>query len=290
MRKIFGSILIILTILGSILYGSPLFLFIDVPTILGLLGMIIGAVVVRHTKKELFSLNQLVGKTIFNSAILSGFIIYLIGSIQLFQNMPNNSSIGFGMAIVSLSFFFAIIIALFSYILFTEKTDPTDSANPTLSEKNHIRSLIGFSILIASIFFAILHGSQLSIFIDKPSIIFIIGMLIGSIIVRHPWKDIARFNPEVSNTLIITCYLAGALGSLIGFIQTLQNMVNPSSFGPAMSICLLSSFYSIIISFFIYLFSRINSISPKFLLTGQFSVAAIQLMLICFLNSFTHKS
>jgi len=62
----------------------------------------------------------------------------------------------------------------------------------------------------------------------------------------------ARVVKMVATSGINYSMLTGFIGGLIGLVQMLQNMVDPTAIGPAMALCLLSAFYAAVMVMFVY--------------------------------------
>jgi len=55
-----------------------------------------------------------------------------------------------------------------------------------------------------------------------------------------------RFGSEIFTTMATFAPAMGMMGTLIGLVQMLQQMDNPSSIGPAMAVALLTTFYGVV--------------------------------------------
>ena len=129
-----------------------------------------------------------------------------------------------------------------------------------------------FSILIM----AILLGSNLLIFIDIPS------MLVGPfaatllLVATYGVSDLAKAygaglgglfgsedgppDPEkarlvmaVGRSGILYSWLTAMAGFMIGHVQMLANLDDPTAIGPAMAVSLLTGFYAVLAVMFVYL-------------------------------------
>lgn len=282
MRRLIGILFLVLSIIAAILFGSPLTIFIDPPSILLVFGTITGAVICRHSWREFAIFGQDVSKTIFNSSILGGITGFLIGTIQMLQNMSDPSTIGPGMAVALLTLFYSLMIGLFSLVLGSRKPNQ----DYVKVEFKPARVFIGFFVVISVVLASIAYVSPLSIFFDWPSLLLILFIIVGGVMIRHSWKEFMEYGPEVSKTLMYSSYLGGAIGTLIGLVQMLQNMSDPSSIGPAMAVGILTTFYSLLISLLAYLSSRIDTIHLEPLAFGLGSTVLSLLVFFILLISF----
>lgn len=101
-------------------------------------------------------------------------------------------------------------------------------------------------------------------FVDTPSLLFVLGGGLGVTLISFTLKDIGDafscvFGEEGACgklrqaayfwfALIRNLLAVGALGTLIGNIQMLGNLEDPSNIGPAMAVSLITIFYGIFFS------------------------------------------
>ncbi|MCR5273675.1 MAG: hypothetical protein K6E13_11950 [Lachnospiraceae bacterium] len=145
-------------------------------------------------------------------------------------------------------------------------------------KKNIKVTLIGELILFIAIFIfnVILGSGGMSAalwFIDLPSLLLILMVLIPGLIVMGKWKDfIKSFSVgtkkyrllELKNIIgavdaaqKLTVYGA-LLAIIISGVLLLGSLDDPSSIGPKLAVCFLSGFYAVIFEFFL-LPLRINA-------------------------------
>ena len=124
--------------------------------------------------------------------------------------------------------------------------------------------LMGWILVFASLLGAIWLGSSLLAFIDFPSMLLILGVSSGVVLSRHSLpsirigiRAIAHRPTDVGEQQTAAAALgsarsgilgAAAAGFLIGIVQILQNMADPSAIGPAMAVALLTAFYAVVLS------------------------------------------
>ena len=121
-----------------------------------------------------------------------------------------------------------------------------------------IFALLGTALFAA----AVLLGGSLASFINGPSMLIVIGGMvcfslahhdagairdaIGNALGNEPSPNVQK-DISVLATLRKTTYGSGVAGTLIGLIQMLQSLDDPSSIGPAMAVAILTVLYSVLI-------------------------------------------
>jgi flagellar motor component MotA len=123
-------------------------------------------------------------------------------------------------------------------------------------------AIIGTALFLA----AMLLGGNLWAFFNMPSFLIVTGGLICFSLAHHDYSSIKEAignalsgqpSPHVQKdisvlaTLRKTTYGSGLAGTLIGLIQMLQSLDDPSNIGPAMAVALLTVLYSVLIVEFI---------------------------------------
>ncbi len=131
---------------------------------------------------------------------------------------------------------------------------------------------IGLTGAIGVIVVGIAMGGRLATFIHIPSILFAGGMTFFMLLASFG-KDFLKFIPDAILTLLSKSagpcprfaeiarfggrYVIGAglTGTLVGLVQMLANLSDPSNLGRGMAVALLTTLYAVIISeiFFAYL-------------------------------------
>jgi flagellar motor component MotA len=129
-----------------------------------------------------------------------------------------------------------------------------------------IRRVAGGIGLTAALLLAILLGSDLVVFINTPSIV--ISVLGG---LAAWWAMCGRGVPALITTLRSeqasasdlaaglhtvragkrAFWMVGVSGTLIGFVQMLQALDDPSAIGPATAVAFLTIFYALLVDLFL---------------------------------------
>ena len=124
--------------------------------------------------------------------------------------------------------------------------------------------------------FAMFTGSSPVIFIDVASVLLVPVVCTAMLVATFGWAtagaamrdglsslfgstDLST-DPEraqrvamVANSGINFSFIAGLVGGLVGLIQMLQNLSDPSAIGPAMAVALLTAFYAACQVFFVFM-------------------------------------
>jgi flagellar motor component MotA len=125
-----------------------------------------------------------------------------------------------------------------------------------------LRMLFGFVFLVSMVSAAILWGAPIFSFVDLPSLILVVGGVISGAIWSFPLnqtlqvmlaylvrselsEEEALLGASVFHRWADLALGCGMLGSLIGLIQMLQNLDDPTAIGPAMAVALLTLFYGV---------------------------------------------
>ena len=198
-------------------------------------------------------------RTLFDGATVFGLLgglvlvaaaIALGGSAAAFLNGPGLLIVvGGTLAVTTMSFTLAdvahTLTSLRSTVLYRER-DPQDVAYTMLELADFCRKQ---GVLK-------LQGEPLQKFVREPFLHKALSMLVESL----PEKDVADILAEdlnggsarvqrSANVLRKAAEVApamGLIGTLIGLVQMLGNLANPSVIGPAMAVALLTTFYGVL--------------------------------------------
>jgi len=121
-------------------------------------------------------------------------------------------------------------------------------------------ALSGGAILAGTL----MGGMGIGPYIDVPSVVFVfvptVGLTVAAFGARAPVEALALLfsgdptQDELSRAAGIAFSVggfalgSGMLGSLIGVVQMLQNMSEPTAIGPAMAVALLTTFYAVCVA------------------------------------------
>lgn len=186
-----GLGLVVIAVVGSILSGGDLSIFIDIPSVIVVGLGVIGGTFIKWPMEIIKNLVSYIMKTIFTTAISHKNTITSIG--ELADKARKES-----------------IFALEN----VEVDDPFLKKAMTLAADNRPPEIIGS----------------------------ILQMEIDSIEARH------KVGIDVLGGIGDDGPAYGMIGTLIGLVQMLQNLSDPSAIGPAMAVALLTTFYGAILA------------------------------------------
>jgi chemotaxis protein MotA len=180
-------------VVSAILMGGGLILFVDVPSLLIVVGGTLGVTMINYPLREVLGVVKVVKNVFFSEAASTATIIKQFAD---FSNKARREG----------------ILALESEL---------EKVNEEFLKK----------------------GIQLSIDGLEPNAIReILETEISNVQDRH------KLGAEVFTTMGTYSPALGMVGTLIGLVQMLQSMSDPSSIGPAMAVALLTTFYGAIIA------------------------------------------
>lgn len=188
---VFGLVLATVSIIGSILYGSPLSIFIDPPSVFVVGGGVIATTLIKWPMENVKALVPIYMKSIFSTPMEPKL---MIEEIQKLAETARRESV------------FALEkVPVEDKFLKKAVTLAADNRPPEV-----ITSILSLEIAAME---------------DRHSK--------GVDILEGMGADGPAF---------------GMIGTLIGLVQMLQNMSDPSSIGPAMAVALLTTFYGSVIA------------------------------------------
>jgi flagellar motor component MotA len=128
----------------------------------------------------------------------------------------------------------------------------------------NVPRIVGFLILITTLMIGI--GSNLASMIDPPSLILVIGSILGMLLLgKHNLGGMgsAVFSDSADETAVreaIEGYKMGRYYSMaaatvalgLGSIVVLRNLSDPGSIGPGLAIALLSTLYALLLGFVLF--------------------------------------
>lgn len=206
----------------AILMGGGIGLFIDVPSLLIVVGGTIGATLINYPLKDVFGVFRIVKNALFA------------------QNTSANGVIK-------------------RFIDFAYKT----RKEGILALENELKSVNDEFLK---------KGVQLSIDgLEPQEIKFLLDTEIDFIQSRH------RLGAEIFTTMGMFAPALGMIGTLVGLVQMLQALDDPSSIGPAMAVALLTTFYGSIMANLICIpiAGKLKTRSKEEMLTKELTVQGV---------------
>ncbi|MEC8932273.1 MAG: MotA/TolQ/ExbB proton channel family protein [Candidatus Latescibacterota bacterium] len=121
--------------------------------------------------------------------------------------------------------------------------------------------LLGFIFILVSLMVGI--GSNLSSFIDAPSLIFVIpgalallvfaglgvGNMFGAVFSADATSEQLTAAADAWEHTGIYAQAMGGIGTIIGLVIILKNMDDPAALGPGMAVALLTVFYGLFVAY-----------------------------------------
>ena len=128
----------------------------------------------------------------------------------------------------------------------------------------NIRMMLGGGFVVLLVATAASFNGSLGGFIDMPSVFIVLGVTVGATIWSSPMSDIglavarslssgpiakeeAHRAHAVLQHAANAAVAGGTIGTIIGLIQMLQNLDDPSVIGPAMAVALLTLLYGVLL-------------------------------------------
>ena len=124
--KIISLLIIVFAIVAGIFEGGDILAFIDVPSLLVVIGPVIASISAKHGLegfKELFREGENQSKILHTmgvTAILAGAIGTMIGLVIILGNLSDKSALGPALAIALLTLLYGLLIFLFTTLLSTK--------------------------------------------------------------------------------------------------------------------------------------------------------------------------
>ena len=144
----------------------------------------------------------------------------------------------------------------------------------------NIRTMSALVVMMTTIVCAILMGGPLAHFVSVPGLLLFFSVTIGVVLWGNSLDDIAggvsdwlgnralddagrerchRIFSQAANFAVAS----GFVGVLIGLVQMLQNLEDPSAIGPAMAMALLSLLYAVVFGEIILRSVAEDCLSPR---------------------------
>ena len=283
-RKLLAQAMVFGLIVCAILMGGDLHAFVDPPSLAVVLGITTGGILFSHSPGEILGAfwtacgtdplseekaSQAGGvfSRMSHIALASGLIGTLIGLVQMLQNLSDPTKIGPAMAVALLCPLYAIILS--ELIFKAAEADcraramndtPSGSSGPPSGRK-----LIATVAIGGAVAGGISMGSPLVVFVSPISVGLVLGVVLLGIFASHPPrkvigalgsifgskdldKDQALQHYSVLHRMAEIAIGIGLICTFIGFVLMLQQMDDPTTIGPAMSVALLTTFYGILLS------------------------------------------
>lgn len=143
----------------------------------------------------------------------------------------------------------------------------------------NIPALIGTLVTVGLLLTGIMLGAPLVIFIDVTSVLIVVGGTVFLTLAAHgpdgiikyivgglarlfitdlnlsaPWSALeCQKAVLVARTAGTSAIMMAVCGAMIGLTQMFTNLDDPTHIGPAMAVCLLTSFYGVLLNLFVFI-------------------------------------
>ncbi len=235
MRPVVGALLILATLAWWLALGTGFDYFWHLPSFLVATVTLASVVGLRHGTSALIAPDLAARRTLRQAALLlaaAGLLYHLVNSLHEFDLTRMVASLVHAGV---LALYLAAVVALVRLLA------PGECA-PLVAPP---RSLIAIALLLGVQLAALVwvRWDHLAIYWDHPSLAGVLLVVLGTLLVRHDGNELRGFGASVGDTAVRAALAGGALGALIGTIQTLQNVTDPAQLGPSLAVALLAPLY-----------------------------------------------
>ena len=284
-QRMVSFVLLCSIMLCAILMGPPLTTFFDATSFTIFMGVVGGGILWSHSMSDVLgAFGTFLGagpvdaqqsrrdhNTFIRLARLSSAVCWIgpiIGIIQILRRLDDPSMIGPGMAVVFLTMFYGTAAG---ELLFRPAAAACLTGNGPSTEPStgpiafHPRKLISVLLVGGLVVASLSFSGTIQNFFDITSAGIVIIATILGLFVSHPASNVRQvlrsvFGPETMHPeqaergaamfhrLAELAVAIGFLGTMIGLVQMLQNLEDPSAIGPALSLSMLTVFYGILLS------------------------------------------
>ncbi len=235
MRPVVGALLILGTLAWWLALGTGFDYFWHLPSFFVATVTLASLVALRHGSTALVAPDVAARRTLRQSA-------FLLAAVDLIYNLVTSlHEFDLTRLVASLvhagvfALYLAAVVALVRFLAPGERA-PLETPPRSLAA---IALLLG--VQLAALVWV--RWDHLSIYWDHPSLTGVILVVLGALLIRHPGKELIRFEAPVGDTAVRAALAAGTVGALVGTIQTLQNVTDPAQLGPALGVALLAPLY-----------------------------------------------
>ena len=288
-RKSIACVLVYGTICLAIILGAPLIIFLDFYSALFVLGMCLGGIGISHSPahvgdalKTSFTQGSLQADQAHQAAAVferlsslatgTGMLGPLLGLVMMLQNLDDPSHIGPAMAVALLTLFYSLIL---SELVFRSAAADCLArslpARPTRDRPLTLpgRKLLGGLVMLGVLLLGSMWSTPIDAFFDIPCLVIVLVIPGAGIFLSHSFAQVreacglmlgvdpleeaeALESAALFTRLAELAVAAGLAGTVIGLVQMLQQLDDPTKIGPAMAVALLCLFYGVILSECVY--------------------------------------
>lgn len=121
--------------------------------------------------------------------------------------------------------------------------------------KGVLMKLVSSFLAFAIVLFAVFAAGDIGVFVDIPSLLFVVPGTFFTLFAKFgkdlfSKDDVVR--AQVGQEGISISFIWGYFSALVGFVIILGNLTDLAAIGPAFAVCLLSIFYSFLLSLIVF--------------------------------------
>ena len=128
--------------------------------------------------------------------------------------------------------------------------------NVVIIKEDLMRAILGITGFVVGLILCVKLSTPVSVFIDIPSLLIVLGTTLTLTISRHNISEIKSFSDEVILSMINFSLMGGGLGFIVGLVQSLQLISEPGNIGPSIAVSMLSILYSLILAAILYAYKQ----------------------------------
>lgn len=230
-----GALLVLGTLAWWLALGTGFDYFWHLPSFLVATVTLASLVALRHGRAALVAPDVASRRTLRQAALLLAAVDLLYNLITSLHEFDLTRMVASLVHAGVFALYLAAVVALVRLLALGERA-PLEAAPRSLAT---IALLLG--VQLAALVWV--RWDHVAIYWDYPSLAGVVLVVLGALLLRHPWDELRRFEAPVGDTAVRAALAAGGVGALVGTIQTLQNVTDPAQLGPSLGVALLAPLY-----------------------------------------------
>lgn len=233
---VLGVAIFVVIVVGSIVIGGACMVFIHIPSAVIVAGVAGGLGLVKYNGGGLIVFVDCCKKY----CIVAGGVGAMIGALSILQDYKNPENIGSGLAL----FFLTVLYSLICYCIAEATTAKTLDQKLTGSMNYKIMTFFGLVVLAGLLIGSVAMGTECGgiAFLHIPSAVFLLGGAGGLGLAIYKGGGFVAYIGCCKRF----CIPVAMIGTLIGFIQILQNLKDWNDLGIALAIAFMTILYGVI--------------------------------------------
>ena len=191
---------------------------------------------------------------VIHGAPLAGFAGTVVGLIHVMQNLSDPTQVGSGMAVALVALFYGVIMAMIAYgfVVMVDRRDGGDDGSEVSTDAAEAGSTPGQAVVGTGIVLVSIIGAYMLEGGDPPSLLSGVaglavgGATLGTVLIPG---GVPVGQSALRGTLrlaIQAAMLAGLVGAILGTIDILGHLDDPSRLGSGVALAYLALFYGTI--------------------------------------------